>query len=131
MRQIYFCKDCGFTGSDEMGVNPVCPNCHKHLLMTDIEADRWHSMSDIEKERAKEFWKNSTATSDTEMLYSGPANERQPLNSVMLANLNENIKKMTEDLHFIKTIVAILVIIWILGIACAILFVTGAFRYIL
>ena len=88
-------------------------------------------MSDIEKERAKEFWKNSTATSDTEMLYSGPANERQPMNSVMLANLNENIKKMTEDLHFIKTIVAILVIMWIIGIACAILFVTGAFKYIL
>ena len=43
----------------------------------------------------------------------------------------EEIKKMTEDLHFIKTIVAILVIMWILGIACAILFVTGAFRYIL
>lgn len=60
MRFIFFCPDCGFTGSDEQDKmnNPSrCPECGNTLNYTGVTQDEWRLKSKDEKSLLKDSWK--------------------------------------------------------------------------
>ena len=60
MRYMYYCKQCGFTGSDEGSLQIIaCPKCGKTLHATMFPRDSWVKLSDSEKEAKKQAWKTA------------------------------------------------------------------------
>lgn len=67
MRYMYYCKHCGFTGSDEGSLQIIaCPKCGKTLHATMFSRDSWVNLSDGEKAAKKQEWKNAGQEIETQ-----------------------------------------------------------------
>lgn len=112
MRKIFYCTCCGFTGSDEEGQAPSCPRCGQNLVPTGYPADDWHSMTAEQKRTVKEKLSGTYRGADSmeypqpDALVSSPSSYDKRSSS-----WERDLHQISEDFHFIKTLILINVII--------------------
>ncbi len=76
MRFIFYCTNCGFTGSDEehMRTTPAkCPDCGKILSDTSLRHSDWSLMTRADKDALKQKWRkelNNNAKYDNNAKYA-------------------------------------------------------------
>lgn len=62
-RMIFFCWNCGYTGSDYKDKNGIsCPKCKQELIRTYTIKYDWDKLSTEEKEKLKSIWHQEAYT---------------------------------------------------------------------
>ncbi len=103
MRKIFYCKECESTYSDEDYKAPTCPTCNIMLLSTDFTESTWNTMSKEEKSKAKVNMSDIPIDVKT---YERSEN----------IYMKTDIHNIAKDIHFIKTVVLIYCIFFIIGV---------------
>ncbi len=125
MRKIVFCSKCGYFGSIGEEMDDTCPKCKIPLVSTSISKEEWDALSKEEKDELKKLLlerKRGSALSvkelaDREDYTKGIAGQDNTQNNIL--------KGIASDLHFIKTVVLVGVILTVLpliiGLFCLIM----------
>lgn len=105
-RFMYYCPNCSYTGSSikEASIE-TCPKCGNTLLATGIPKEVWTSKTDEEKATMKSEWAATQASTPTPL---------QPnSNQSDLSVIRQAVEQTAADIHFIKTVIAVELIIGI------------------
>ena len=101
-KKMFYCKKCNSMWSGNANTNTKCPDCGNATIPTNISVEEWRSKTPEEKEQIKNDLKGNSESSGSGIT----------INEDLLAY----VRKISEDLNFIRTVLQVFLILFIIGI---------------
>ena len=101
-KKMFYCKKCNSIWSGNPNTNTKCPDCGNATISTNISVEEWRSKTSEEKEQIKNDLKGNSTSSGSDIT----------INEDLLAY----VRKISEDLNFIRTVLQVFLILFIIGI---------------
>ena len=102
LKKMFYCKKCNSMWSGNPNTNTKCPDCGNATISTNISVEEWRSKTSEEKEQIKNDLKGNSTSSGSDIT----------INEDLLAY----VRKISEDLNFIRTVLQVFLILFIIGI---------------
>ena len=102
LKKMFYCEKCNSMWSGNPNTNTKCPDCGNATIPTNISVEEWRSKTPEEKEQIKNDLKGNSEFSGSGIT----------INEDLLAY----VRKISEDLNFIRTVLQAFLILFIIGI---------------